>query len=154
MKNGFLISLMFLAMSARAESGIYWVPVNSHAETQFAVFPLPEVTVKHVRNRVTIKYLLPTELTGAPNMIELSGRAGTGPLILNGHNAFGECAAQDDLSSCKINYKNLNLDVVRRSELLKQISRTPTELELREKVAASFCNVGGEPCGFLRVISP
>ncbi len=136
-------------------AGVYWVPVGTSNEARYAVFSLPEIEVRRSNKEFKIRYPLPLELTGAPNMIELEGKiVGSGPLQLKGPLGFGECPAVDQLESCSITYENLAINTQVRSDLLKQISRTPTELELREKVAAGFCLAaagGGEPCGFLTV---
>lgn len=136
-------------------SGVYWVPVNSALESRYAVFGLSDVEVRRSGNEVRLRYPLPRELTGADNVIELKGlvEKETNVLQLDGPLGFGECPSADQLQNCSITYRNLKLDPTARTELLRQISRTPTELELREKVAASFCLAasGGEPCGFLSV---
>ncbi len=137
-------------------TGVYWVPVKSTSEARYAVFSLPEIDVRRSAEEIRIAYPLPRELTGALNFIELEGRIEkpTGPLKLEGPLGFGECPSAAQLNSCEIHYRNLKIDPRERSDLLKRISRSPTELELREKIAAAFCLAsqgGGEPCGFLTV---
>lgn len=153
MKKLVLSLLVLFGFHAVAASGIYWVPTNSPAEVRFAAFPLKDVEVRRDTEEVRVKYTLPLELTGEANLIDLVGRISQqGTVALSGAKGSGVCESFTDLSSCKIDYMNLKIDPVKRSDLLKQISKGLSELQLREAVAASFCNVGGEPCGFLSVI--
>lgn len=134
--------------------GVYWVPVPQEL-SEFAVFAVKDIKVKEFTDKVKIEYDLPAELTGPVNKIELEGLiTQSGPVTLKGAKGMAECPSATDLSACKIFYHGLDINPSVRTELLKSIVKTPDELELRERVAASFCAAaaGGEPCGFLKVL--
>lgn len=155
-----LISLQASARNSGAQSqqvltGVYWTPVPAEL-SQFAVFNIPEVRVRKFLDKVKVTYDLPVELTGNPNHIELEGPADVkGPVVLSGRLGVAECPSANDYSTCKLFYNNLDIDPKVRTELLKQIVKSPDELVLREAVAARFCvaSTGGEPCGFLRILN-
>jgi|GEM_PF-5031258 len=134
------------------KSGVYWVPVGQQL-SQFALFSIPEVEMNVEDGRVRLEYELPHELTGAPNVIELEGpNVESGTMVLTGAYGRMECSAPNDFSNCAVTYRDLNFDASARTALLQSISKSDEELRKRELVAARF-QLGGEPHGFLRILS-
>lgn len=130
--------------------GTYRVPVTEQL-TEFALFPLPSVSVDKTDSQVKIQFALPAELTGHPLPVTLEGpRNLTGPLILTGPYGRMECPAADDLSECAVSYASVPFDQAARDSFLKSISKSQDELRKRQLVAERF-QFGGEPHGILHV---
>jgi hypothetical protein len=157
--------LMAVSPLAFAGEGIYWVPVDRPELSRYSVFDLDTVTVNRSNGRVSIQYALPEALTGEVNYLVFEGPepAPGAPLEMTGAHGTVTCPSSSNFSMCETRYQNLNIDVEKRSQFLRDISRSELEKELREAVAQSFCvgarvrafsasaASGGEPCGFLRV---
>lgn len=173
--------LVSMQVSGQENAGTYWVPVPREL-SRYSVFNIEAVNLKVNDGRVRMSYALPLELTGEVNYFEFEGEepAAGQPLVLSSAHGQVECPSMENLSMCETNYRNLNIDVKKRSEFLREISHSELEFQVRERVAQSFCvgavraalattgpfaleptlnlknafattSSGGEPCGFLRI---
>lgn len=164
----FIAGLLFLtAGSVFAHGGIsqgrpavYEIPIPEELANEpdvqtLATFSVTDVDIERNGDQVEIEYHLPMELTGTAQEIEVTGTipADGGPLHLSGHGTKAVCPSATDLSNCELIYENLYIDTQARSQILKNLSKTPQELVLREKLAASFCAAAseGRPCGILKI---
>lgn len=139
-----LITAALLLVSAQvfaAENpGTYWVPVAREL-SRYSVFNIDTVTVKVNNGRVRMSYALPLELTGELNYFEFEGAepAAGQPLVVTSPHGEVVCPTMEDFSMCETNYKNLNINPRKRSEFLREISRTELEFQVRDRVAQGFC---------------
>jgi len=133
-----------------ARQGSYTVPVKEELK-KYSKFDLDEVVIEQKANQLTLRYTLPRELTGRPQLVEFKGMITTeGPMTLTGKNGTMACKSSVDLSSCEVRYKDLEFDLKARDQALKESSSSAEELKGREAVAVAF-HAGGEPHGVLHV---
>lgn len=134
-------------------TGVFWIPVGQQL-SQFALFNLSYLEVIDNGESIRINYELPQELTGAVNKIEFEGpKVKRGPLLMSGVQGRIECSDPNDFSNCLVYYRDLNFDGTARTALLQSLSSNDEDLRKRELVAARF-QFGGQPYGFLRILSP
>lgn len=143
-----LLILPLLASARGTEIyGEYTVPVNEPGLESFARFPM-DIKVDDRGTRVKIEYLLPLQLTGAPHMVEMYGtRAADGSLKLTGPLGEANCAS----TSCTLRYQNLNIDLNKRDQVLREMTTNNRDLEALTKVANRFHD---DPFGIIRLQVP
>lgn len=140
MKQLIAAALLLVSAQVFADPGTYWVPVPREL-SRYSVFNIETVTVKVNNGRVRMAYALPLELTGELNYFEFEGAepAVGQPLVLTSPHGEVICPTMEDFSMCETNYKNLNINPRKRSEFLREISRSELEFQVRDRVAQGFC---------------
>ena len=116
--------LLSLIVSVFAFAGIpaeYEVPVPAElaAYSRFAMAP---VEVRAKGDEVRVKYCLPLLLTGVRNEIELRGSREDGVFRLSGEHAEAECDGFEPGRQCRVEYRNLRVDLARAEAELDQLA--------------------------------
>lgn len=141
----------FVSVSARTPQEIllpqleYAVPAPTELEP-YAVFPMPEYSVRQRNGWLKVEYPLPPELVGEQLEIEFQGPAkarADGLLHLSGPLGVMTCKNGE----CAVEYRNLNIDPVRVEAFLRSVSRSEGELKARLHVAGDFLV---DPRGIIR----
>jgi len=148
MKTFALIFLALFSITAIARGGNghanYTFPVVEEELKPFATFPLPHLNKDFRGDHARLRYELPQELTGVPMRIELEGQwdEATQKFVLAGDHGKATC----DQEMCDIKYENLNLNPETVDAYLRGVSKNPTELDSRMKIARRF---DGDPFGVI-----
>jgi hypothetical protein len=148
-----LISFASFQSNAKADPALavkatYTVPVDDPALTQYATFPITQISATtNPDMSVTMKYRMPQELTGQPVDVSFQGPAGDpAPTLLTGPQGTMTCTG----NTCQVAFnKNLPIDQAQVRGVISLISQDPTEQKNRLAVSEMFANSGDGPHGVL-----
>ncbi len=143
MKNILFGLIMLLAITSTAleqsgvRSAVYEVPAVSSDLGSARFFPIKQMNLKQGNGQMTMKYLIPVELTGAENFIQFSGPVGGNQT----------CVKSVSEVTCRVKYQNLRFDQAKVDFQLKN-KFTGLELSQRQQVQREF---SGDPVGIIHI---
>jgi hypothetical protein len=130
-----------LAGGAAGLEAQYTFPTTPEQQ-QYATFALNNFSVARSGNQVSVSYTLPRELVGSPNVaVNLSGTASdTQPFQVSGEQGSATCTNQSEHFTCNVTYTNLNTNLAKTNQFLRNNFSDPSELQIRMNIAASFAS--------------
>ena len=129
------------------KEGSYEVPVKDPELQSAAVFELKKVRLEQNENQFSLKYMLPTELTGEKNVMEFSGTMTHGEGTLTYQNTKMNCLSDEMTLSCRVAYQNIKMDQSKAEKILSKKFQG-SELEKRLIIQRGFST---DPVGIIKV---
>lgn len=142
-----LVSILALSFSSHSFAATYEVPVTESLK-EFAKFDLVNFKKRIDGDKMTIKYNLPSLLTGSVQKIRLEGNIvnPTEEFIMIGDNAVAICTGPYSTATCKVEYNNLTIDAEKAIQAIRQVSKSEAEVGARIEVMKSFST---DPVGII-----
>ncbi len=125
----------------------YEVPVTDPNLKSFSIFDLKKVKFLKNGDNVTLKYLVPQELTGERNKVEFEGSLVNGQGSLIYKDTKMDCLTDQSLLMCKVTYESLKFDQVKADQILASKFQG-ADLEKRMMVQKGFST---DPVGIIKI---
>ncbi|MBC7741810.1 MAG: hypothetical protein H7061_06420 [Bdellovibrionaceae bacterium] len=125
----------------------YEVPQKFGDFGQARFFAMPLASVKQVQGLTTIKYVVPTELTGAVNSVQFTGRFTNGQSKMNSEYENMNCIKNVGELTCNVAFKKLTFDQASADFQLKS-KFTGVELRQRQQIQRGFST---DPVGIIHI---
>jgi len=146
----FLVLVSALSATAATFTAVYEVPVEKNSGlNRVNKFPLTNVQLdKTDDDQVSLKYVLPLELTGATNTLQFTGKLNEfNKADLNYDQSSMKCQDTNASLVCQVKYKNLNTNQALAADLMSR-KFSGEELENRLKILSRFST---DPVGIVRI---
>ena len=146
-----------LVAHATTLTGTYEVPLSSAADTadtslqDASQFEIDNITfLKFSDGTTKIKYVLPQELTGQPNLIKIKGKIENGVGQLSSEYNKMDCVESITEVKCDVEFKKLNFDQSKVQEILAT-KFVGADLQNHQVVQQIFST---DPVGIFRIHKP
>jgi hypothetical protein len=162
MKANLILIFILIASFSKAAQAVevldlnakYTIPVTKDSELPYSTFDLKnyKVTLKTLDNtqEVQLTYTLPKEMVGVEKEITLNLVANMGSeKILAGPEASAKCSGKWIQMKCEVRFHDLEIDLLKVEEVLKELGLSESEIRSRVDVLAKF---SGDPIGFSEVV--
>lgn len=145
--SAILKTLLLTLLSSAAFAQTYEIPVDGNEDqARFARFQLQDLSVVQSDGMMTLTYSLPVEMTGLPNKIELTGTL-DGSKFVPLAGKLGNALCDLSKSTCRVHYKNLNLDADLALAHLESLHVSPEEIAAKISIGAQF---RADPIGIVK----
>ncbi len=136
-----------LTIFAGVKRATYEVPTSQVDLKAAATFSIEQISVNRVGDNIMIRYLVPQELTGEPNLIEFSGTMSKDSAQLTSPDGDLDCLTTRRQMMCTVEYQKIRFDQEKAQQLMTGKFKGE-ELLKRMAVQERFST---DPIGIIRI---